>query len=319
VLVTAVDDPDVEGTHLGTITHGISTADPHYPSVTVASVTATITDNDDVARFDGYYTGDYWGTDGTTEPGPVAFNVSGGTIDVTAPMAGSGTVWPSGEALFTSGSVGTATFDGTFEVSTSGHASASGEWQSNEGMFHGEGSASRDDLVAAHRAVDRLQAAAVLTQEALGAVAAEAVARWASAGADERASAALERLSFRIVDLSSARLGSAGPEVIYLDRDAAGHGWFIDPTPQEDEEFTLLAEQGLLAGQDGPAADHMDLLSVVLHELGHVLGLEHFDSLEDLDSLMAETLAVGTRRLPRPSEVDAVFAEALSADLSYRW
>ena len=36
----------------------------------------------------------------------------------------------------------------------------------------------------------------------------------------------------------------------------------------------------------------MDLLSAVLHELGHELGLDHDD---DLDA-MFETLAAGTRR-----------------------
>jgi hypothetical protein len=44
VSVTAVDDTLAEGTHTGTITHAVSGAD--YGSVTAASVTVTITDND---------------------------------------------------------------------------------------------------------------------------------------------------------------------------------------------------------------------------------------------------------------------------------
>ena len=35
----------------------------------------------------------------------------------------------------------------------------------------------------------------------------------------------------------------------------------------------------------------MDLLTVVMHELGHVLGYDHDD-----DGVMAETLAAGVRR-----------------------
>src|SRR5215218_1861204 len=62
---------------------------------------------------------------------------------------------------------------------------------------------------------------------------------------------------------------------------AAGHGWFVDPTPRSDAEFRRPGDQG----EQGK----MDLLTVVVHELGHVLGKEHGDG------AMAETLAVGTR------------------------
>ncbi|WP_373533702.1 FG-GAP-like repeat-containing protein [Microcoleus sp.] len=46
VTVTAVDDTLVEGSHTGTITHTATSTDTNYNSITVAAVTANITDND---------------------------------------------------------------------------------------------------------------------------------------------------------------------------------------------------------------------------------------------------------------------------------
>ena len=48
-----------------------------------------------------------------------------------------------------------------------------------------------------------------------------------------------------------------------FDPDAAGHGWFIDPTPLADEEF----QAGGSAVPGGPADGRVDLLSAMLHEL----------------------------------------------------
>jgi predicted Zn-dependent protease len=48
-----------------------------------------------------------------------------------------------------------------------------------------------------------------------------------------------------------------------------------------------------MATADSEAAGRMDLLTVVLHELGHVLGLGHGDE----GTLMDDTLSVGTRRV----------------------
>eukprot|EP00913_Durusdinium_trenchii_P023326 g21904.t1 len=46
VSVGAVDDGDVEGNHSGTITHAVSSGDSNYHGISVAGVTASITDND---------------------------------------------------------------------------------------------------------------------------------------------------------------------------------------------------------------------------------------------------------------------------------
>jgi len=43
----------------------------------------------------------------------------------------------------------------------------------------------------------------------------------------------------------------------------------------------------------------MDLLTTVMHELGHLLGLDDSDDPALSDSLMFQTLAADRRRLPR--------------------
>ena len=78
---------------------------------------------------------------------------------------------------------------------------------------------------------------------------------------------------------------------------AAGFGWFADLTPNDDAEFQ----------PGGAVASRMDLLTVLAHELGHLLGFEH-DSKPG--HLMSETLAPGMRLLPigSGSDIDQVFA-----------
>jgi hypothetical protein len=46
---------------------------------------------------------------------------------------------------------------------------------------------------------------------------------------------------------------------------------------------------------------------VIAHELGHTLGLEDINSLEDPDDLMADVLRSGVRRKPSAGDVDAIF------------
>jgi hypothetical protein len=83
---------------------------------------------------------------------------------------------------------------------------------------------------------------------------------------------------------------------VVIDRDAAGHGWFVDATPGDDKEFVGgTASRGRsLTALDPRAVDRVDLLSVVAHELGHVAGLE---DLGVPDDVMGELLAPGVRRV----------------------
>jgi hypothetical protein len=81
-----------------------------------------------------------------------------------------------------------------------------------------------------------------------------------------------------------------------IDINAAGYGWFVDTTPYDDSEFDEYFGQ-LQANPSSPASGDMDLLTVVMHELGHVLGFEDIDSGEYAHDLMSATLDAGVRRL----------------------
>jgi hypothetical protein len=77
------------------------------------------------------------------------------------------------------------------------------------------------------------------------------------------------------------------PDTIFIDADAAGYGWFVDETPEDDVEF---------ATADSEADGKMDLLTAVMHELGHVLGFEDLTSEVDAGDPMYHELTAGVRR-----------------------
>ena len=81
---------------------------------------------------------------------------------------------------------------------------------------------------------------------------------------------------------SKPRTGPASGHTLWLDANAAGWGWFVDPTPRNDSEFTTPGDQG--------EEYRMDLLSVLMHEVGHLLGHEHEEH-----GVMRETLSAGQR------------------------
>jgi hypothetical protein len=167
-------------------------------------------------------------------------------------------------------------------------------------------------------------AAAALTPAELAPIARAAVARWAAAGLTAGQLALLNQVQFSIGNLSGVGalgLTALNSQRVALDATADGWGWFIDPTPATDSEFAVPAGGSQLDARPGsPAWGHMDLLTVVEHELGHVLGLDDFDPVVAPDDLMAATLGLGTRRLPargdlsggltHPAWSGATFAQA---------
>ena len=145
-----------------------------------------------------------------------------------------------------------------------------------------------------------------LTAAELAPIVTAAEAQWETAGLSAAEVAQLQGLRFVITSLSPGLLGEYVPGAISLDATADGWGWFVDPTPGQDEEYTSAGSE-LLALPGSAAAGHVDLLTVVMHEMGHALGLPDITAPGSAD-LMAEALATGLRRLPSLADIDASFA-----------
>jgi hypothetical protein len=136
-----------------------------------------------------------------------------------------------------------------------------------------------------------------LTSSALQSSVSEAIVRVEIAGLTRKQLDSLQAVTWHVRDLPGNYLGFSAGNTIFIDRDAAGWGWFIDSTPTDDSEFTTAGNQG--------EQDRLDLLTVVIHELGHLLGLDH-----DVEGAMVESLARGVRRADLEHDHDLLVDQA---------
>ncbi len=162
-------------------------------------------------------------------------------------------------------------------------------------------SSSTEELIdTLHAANPPPQGSLVLSADATAAavdlcpVVEEAIRQWSNLLTSEELENRLAEVKIGVADLPGATLAQTLGETILLDTSAAGYGWFIDLTPSDNSEFTFDASTGLwFADSTSPAYGRVDLQTVVLHEIGHVLGLDHDSGL----SVMGETLPSGQRIL----------------------
>jgi VCBS repeat-containing protein len=258
-VTLTVTPPTVSISNVSANEGGLLASTPFNFTVSLSSATSrTITMN--YATADGTATaglsllgGDYTATSGT-------LTFAGGQTSRTISVTVSGDISPESNE--------------TFFVNLSG---ASTPISDNQGL----GTIVNDDSGLLLRATeaDVGTSEATLTPPALAPIVAEATARWAATGMD---TAVLSNVDIRIADLPDIALGVTTAGVIYIDVNAAGHGWFIDPTPADDKEFATPADPATLG--------RVDLLTVVTHEMGHALGLEH-----SATGVMQETLVPGVR------------------------
>jgi hypothetical protein len=147
-----------------------------------------------------------------------------------------------------------------------------------------------------------------LTNQELQQTVSAALTRLQDAGVAPTVIQHLRSDTFEVGNLSGATLGYtyASAHTVVIDASADGFGWFLDATPLQNEEFTPDGQGQLTALAGGPAAGKMDLLTVVLHEMGHLVGRKDLDPSTNPDSLMTETLGLGQRRT---EALDSVFSQ----------
>jgi hypothetical protein len=141
-----------------------------------------------------------------------------------------------------------------------------------------------------------------------------AVTRWTGVGyIDQARLATLDDLELTIADMAGLTLGRSSGNRIFIDTNAAGYGWFVDETPDANEEF-ILSSNGWVAKPNSDAYGKIDLLTAVSHEIGHYLGLDHEDTTPDF-SVMNDTLQSGYRYVGEDAILSSAFFAAGSAFL----
>lgn len=130
-----------------------------------------------------------------------------------------------------------------------------------------------------------------------------AAERWIAAGVDPLTVARdLLTANITVTDLPGRIVGQSTPGQIFIDGNAAGYGWFVDPTPWNDQEFGTVVAPTELSAVAGAAAGHVDLLTVLEHEIGHLWGLVDLSGASSEHDIMSEVLGLSTRRIPNAAD-----------------
>jgi CSLREA domain-containing protein len=151
---------------------------------------------------------------------------------------------------------------------------------------------------AASSPLDKSQLSQSITQDRLDSIVTAAIARWSATGLTTQQIATLRAIKFDVASLGGSYLGEAEGNLVLVDGDAQGKGWFIDATPQSDSEFGAATGTRRYTDPMSTPAGHVDLLTAIMHEMGHKLGLDDSYAKKDRDNLMYGYLTVGERRIP---------------------
>ena len=150
-----------------------------------------------------------------------------------------------------------------------------------------------------------------LTNTQLAPIVTAAIAQWTAAGISTEELKALQSATYNVGILPAGEVGSTTGNVVTISPDAAGAGWFVDPTPADNVEFSqIVAPTEFDATPGSPAYGEVDLLTTVSHEMGHILGLPDVANAAEPDDLMDISIATGVRRIPQASDLQALQSAA---------
>jgi len=130
-----------------------------------------------------------------------------------------------------------------------------------------------------------------------------AIARLRALGVSDDILSKLEAIRLEIADLPDDQLAITTPGRIVIDENAAGYGWFVDVTPQDNSEFAFRSRR-LSALDESLANGRMDLLTAVTRGFVYVLDHQQLHRSTNRHYLLERTLAPSVRRMPerKPDE-----------------
>ncbi|MEY2494848.1 MAG: large repetitive protein [Verrucomicrobiota bacterium] len=148
------------------------------------------------------------------------------------------------------------------------------------------------------QAIGTIASEALLSKAALDSTVIAALQRWEAADLTKEQVATLRSLSFEVADLPALKLGEADGNHIRISRNAGGNGWFIS-AGKDDMQFakSVSATRSYTEPASAPAG-RVDLLTAIVHEMGHALGLPDTYDEKDRDKVMYGFLTNGERRVP---------------------
>ena len=146
--------------------------------------------------------------------------------------------------------------------------------------------------------------AVVVTQKEVQSLLPEAIAGWEAADLAPADLRLMESVRVEVGNLGTSILGLEAADVITINQTAAGYDWYVDAGNGSRSAFGLVGPGGeAIAGSGSPAAGRVDLLTVLEHELGHVIGLADNSQAGDVMDIV---LGLGVRRAPTGSDVAAI-------------
>ncbi|HYG75303.1 MAG TPA: putative Ig domain-containing protein [Planctomycetota bacterium] len=157
-----------------------------------------------------------------------------------------------------------------------------------------------------------------LTDAQLKPIVAAAIERWNKTGLSSEQLAAIRATTFDIQPLAGWYLGSSKSGTVTFSRSAAGKGWYISNDPYKDSDYsTPLSSTRLGAAPGELPFGHLDLLTAVMHELGHQLGLKDTYKQGTREGIMYGYLMLGERRLPAMGEAEGAIPNTAAHSPEY--
>jgi hypothetical protein len=138
-----------------------------------------------------------------------------------------------------------------------------------------------------------------LSSQELTSMTQQAIQRWKDAGISAEDLVRLQGMTFEIADLPDGQLATATSTHFTIDETAAGYGWYVDLSATDDTEFDVpVPGRELQTTEQSRAFGRMDLLTVVMRELGVAYQQDKKVLPNHLRRLMDNELSTAVRRLP---------------------